>query len=80
MTDIEKRLRLPVAPEHHDPFKSGHWSRIHTQVLDAISAERIEAADEIERLREALAAIKLVAYDGETYDCYLIARKALEGK
>ena len=48
MTDLVKRLRLPVAPEHHDPFKSGHWCRIHTQVLDAISAERKEAADEIE--------------------------------
>ena len=54
MTDLVKRLRLPVAPEHHDPFKSGHWSRIHTQVLDEISAERKEAADEIKRLRNLL--------------------------
>ena len=35
---------------------------------------------ELVRLREALAAIKLAAYDNETDDCYLIARKALEGK
>ena len=38
-----------------------------------------ELADEIERLREALEAIKEAAYDGETVDCFLIALKALEG-
>jgi len=52
VTDLVKRLCLPVAPEHHDPFKSGQWARIHTQVLDAISAERKEAADEIKRLQK----------------------------
>ena len=52
--DLVKRLRLPVEPEYHDPFKSGHWCRIHTQVLDAIGAERKEAADEIKRLRNLL--------------------------
>lgn len=54
MTDLVKRMRKPIVPEEHNPYKSGHWCRIHTQVLDMISMERIEASDEIERLRDAL--------------------------